>query len=90
MSGNALKDYMLEAVPSWLVGCHQHVLERGEFVQTQTAPCLLALGMKHRSHFILYNTYSQPGMSFLLMKLLNRFLQLVARLPLFYLNSFAK
>lgn len=90
MSGNALKDYMLESVPSWLVGCHQRVLERGEFVQTQTAPCLLALGMKQRTRFILYNTYSQPDMSFLLMKLLNRFLQLVVRLPLFYLNSFAK
>lgn len=66
--------------------------EESLFVKTHTALCLLALGMKHRRHFISYNTYPQPDMSFLLLsiKFLNRVLQLVVELPLFYLNSFAK
>lgn len=43
MSGNALKGKVLEAVPSQLAGCHQHVLAGGEFVCMNT-DCTISVG----------------------------------------------
>lgn len=84
MSGYALKDGMgWKLFPMGSLDVITMFWWEGSLiVWTQTALCLLASGTNHKTYFILYNTYTQTYVSFLLMpmKLLSRVLKLLVRL----------